>query len=82
VDQLAAQSRVPVGQLATEGYTLWNAALTFRAKEGRSNLLWYARFENIGDTLAYSSSSILTQTVPGKVPLPGRSLRVGLQVSF
>ena len=82
VDQLAAQNRVPVGQLATDGYTLWNAALTFKAKSGSSNSLWYARLDNAGDTLAYSSSSILTQTVPGKVPLPGRSLKVGLQVSF
>ena len=82
VDQLAAQSRVPMGQLATDGYTLWNAALTFKAKSGPTNLLWYARLDNAGDTLAYSSSSILTQTVPGKVPLPGRSLKVGLQVSF
>lgn len=82
VDQLAAQSRVPVGRLATDGYTLWNAALTFKAKSGPTNLLWYARLDNAGDTLAYSSSSILTQTVPGKVPLPGRSLKVGLQVSF
>jgi iron complex outermembrane receptor protein len=82
VDQLAAQSRVPVGQLATDGYTLWNAALTFKAKSGPSNLLWYARLDNAGDTLAYSSSSILTQTVPGKVPLPGRSLKLGLQISF
>ncbi len=82
LDQLAAQSRVPVGQLATDGYTLWNAALTFKAKSGSTNSLWYARLDNAGDTLAYSSSSILTQTVPGKVPLPGRSLKVGLQVSF
>ena len=82
VDQLAAQSRVPVGQLATDGYTLWNAALTFKAKSGSTNSLWYARLDNAGDTLAYSSSSILTQTVPGKVPLPGRSLKIGLQVSF
>jgi iron complex outermembrane receptor protein len=37
---------------------------------------------NIGNTLAYSSSSILTQTAPGKAPLPGQNLKVGLQVSF
>ena len=82
VDQLATQNRVPVGQLATEGYTLWNAALTLKARSGPSSLLWYARLDNAGDTLAYSATSILTQTVPGKVPLPGRSLKVGLQISF
>lgn len=82
VDQLAAQDRVPDGQLATAGYTLWNAAATYRMKASRSNLLWYARVTNIGNTLAYSSSSILTQTAPGKAPLPGQNLKVGLQVSF
>lgn len=82
VDQIAAQDRVPDGQLATDGYTLWHAAMTLRQRAGRSNLLWYARLDNIGDTLAYSASSILTQTAPGKAPLPGRSLKAGLQLSF
>jgi iron complex outermembrane receptor protein len=82
VDQITAQDRVPTGQLAVAGYTLWNAALTYRARAGRSNLLWYARLDNLGDTLAYSASSILTQTAAGKAPLPGRSLRAGVQVSF
>ena len=82
VDQVAAQDRVPDGQRATDGYTLWNAAMTWRARAGQSRLLWYARLDNIGDTLAYSSSSILTQTAPGKAPLPGRSLKAGLQVVF
>jgi len=44
--------------------------------------LWYARLDNATDTLAYSATSILTQTVPGKVPLPGRSLKVGVQLMF
>ena len=82
VDQIAAQDRVPDGQLATGGYTLWHAAMTWRAKAGNSNLLWYARLDNLGDTLAWSASSILTQTAPGKAPLPGRSLKAGLQISF
>jgi iron complex outermembrane receptor protein len=82
VDQIAAQDRVPDGQLATEAYTLWNAAATYRSRAGGTQLLWYARLDNIGDTLAYSASSILTQTAPGRVPLPGRSLRAGLQLTF
>lgn len=82
VDQLAAQDRVPDGQRATAGYTLWNAAMSYRTKVANSPLLWYARLDNIGDTLAYSATSILTQTAPGKVPLPGRSLKTGLQISF
>jgi iron complex outermembrane receptor protein len=82
VEQNAAQDRVPDGQRATAGYTLWNAGLTYRAKAGRSNLLWYARLDNIGDTRAYSASSILTQTAAGKAPLPGRSLKAGVQITF
>jgi iron complex outermembrane receptor protein len=77
-----AQNRVPVGQLATGAYTLVDAALTYRQKAGTANLLWYARLDNLGNTLAYPSSSILTQTAPGKSPLPGRSVKLGLQASF
>jgi len=73
---------VPAGELVTDAYTLWTAALTYRMKAGASNLLWYARLDNAGDKLAYSATSILTQTAPGKAPLPGRSLKLGLQASF
>jgi len=82
VDRYAAQNRVPEGQLATGGYTLWHAALNYLDRLGGLPARWYARVDNIGDTLAYSSTSILTQTVPGKAPLPGRSLKVGLQLTF
>lgn len=82
VDQYAAQDRVPDGQLATAGYTLWNAALTYRTRVRSSQLLWYAQLNNLGDALAYSSTSILTQTAPGRAPLAGRSLKAGLQLTF
>lgn len=81
-DQVAAQERVPDGQLPTAGYTLWHATLSYRLRSGGAQLLWYARLDNAGDTLAYSAASILTQTAPGRVPLPGRSLKAGLQLSF
>jgi iron complex outermembrane receptor protein len=79
------QTRVPDGQQPTNGYTLWNAAVTYRTKTAApatGQMLWYARLDNAGNQLAYSATSILTQTVPGRSPLPGRSLKVGLQVSF
>lgn len=81
-DQLAAQDRVPTGQTPVAGYTLWHAALTYRARAAGSQLLWYARLDNASDTLAYPATSILTQTAPGRAPLPGRSLRAGVQLSF
>ncbi|MDB5732282.1 MAG: TonB-dependent receptor [Variovorax sp.] len=82
-DAIAAQHRVPlVGQRETSGYTLWNAALTYRMKAGRANLTWYARIDNLTDRLAYSAASILTTTVYPNAPLPGRSVKVGLRATF
>ena len=82
VSHAAAQNNVPVGQLTTSSYTLANAAVTYRQVAGRASLLWYLQLDNIGDVLAYPASSILTQTAPGKAPLAGRSLKLGLQASF
>jgi len=82
-DHYAAQRRVPVAeQRETEAYTLWNAALTYRSKWSRANLLWYLRADNIGNKLAYSATSILTTTAFPKAPLPGRSIKVGLRATF
>lgn len=82
-DHSAAQRRVPTtGQRPTDAYTLWNAALTFKQQAGASQLLWYARVDNLTDKLAYSATSVLTTTAFPKSPLPGRSLKVGLQVAF
>ncbi len=81
-DRSAAQSRVPVGDQATAAYTLWNAAASYRVKAGPTSLLWYARLDNLTNRLAYSATSVLTTTVFPNAPLPGRSLKVGLQASF
>ena len=71
-----------VGARETDAYTLWNAAITYRMKVQRANLTWYARMDNITNKLAYSATSILTTTVYPNAPLPGRSLKVGLRVTF
>jgi iron complex outermembrane receptor protein len=81
-DAFARQSRVPLGDVAVAGYTLWNAAVTYRLKAGPAQLLWFARLDNITDRLAFSATSILTQSSPGRVPLPGRSVRVGVRAEF
>lgn len=77
-----AQADVPAGQLASPAYTLVNASLAYQQKAGAATLLWFARLDNAGNVLAYSASSILTQTAPGKAPLPGRSVKLGVQVAF
>src|SRR6185369_13009067 len=42
-DYNARQDRVPVGDVPTAGYALWNAAVTWRMAAGPATLLWYAR---------------------------------------
>ena len=82
-DHAFSQNRVPdVGQRATDAYTLWNAAVTYKMKQGASSLLWYARVDNLTNQLAYSATSVLTTTAFPKAPLPGRSFKIGLQVNF
>ena len=81
-DHSAAQRRVPTGDRATEAYTLWNATASYRVKTGPTQLLWFARLDNLTNQLAYSATSVLTSTAFGKAPLPGRSLKIGLQASF
>ena len=82
VDQWAAQDRVPVNDRGVAGYTLWHAMASYQTRVAQSPAYWYARVDNLGNALAYPPSSILTQTLPGAVPLPGRSLKLGLQVQF
>lgn len=81
-DHAMAQKRVPDDHRTTGAYTLWNAALTYRQKIFGTQLQWYARAENLTNRLAYSATSILTQTSFPAAPLPGRSIRIGLQASF
>jgi iron complex outermembrane recepter protein len=82
-DHAFSQNRVPdVGQRTTSAYTLWNAAVTYSMKQGASNLMWYARIDNLTNQLAYSATSVLTTTAFPKAPLPGRSLKIGFQVNF
>ena len=81
-DRSAAQNRVAAGDRATTAYTRWNAAATWKQTAGPTGLLWYARVDNLTNQLAYSATSVLTTTAFPKSPLPGRSLKVGLQVAF
>jgi len=81
-DHSGAQTRVPATDRATDAYTLWNLAGTYRMRAGAASLLWFARLDNLTNQLAYSASSVLTTTAFPKAPMPGRSLKVGLQASF
>ena len=82
LDHAGAQRRVPAGQQPTDSYNFWHAGLNYRQTLGADTLLWFARIDNLGNALAYSATSILTSTAPGRVPLPGRSLKAGVQWLF
>ena len=92
VDHAMAQDAVPAGDRPTAASTMVNARLTFRQQQGDGQWLWYARVTNLTDALAYSPTSVLTTTAKYddastgqtiyKAPLPGRSLKLGVQVSF
>ena len=81
-DHAGAQRRVPAGTEPTAAYTLWHASVGYRQKVDVGTVHWFARLDNLSNALAYSATSILTSTVPGRVPLPGRSLKLGLQWQF
>ncbi len=81
-DHAAAQRRVPTGSEPTAAYTLWHASLAYRQKVDVGTVHWFARLDNVTNALAYSATSILTSTVPGRVSLPGRSLKLGAQWQF
>ena len=81
-DHSAGQKRVPLGDRETSAYTLWNAGINYRVKTGAVSTLLYARLDNLTNKLAYTPTSILTSTAFANAPLPGRSLKVGLQASF
>ncbi len=83
----AAQNRVPNNGadpgIPTAGHTLWNAGLNYHTHSGPTHWLLFAKLDNITNKLAYSSTSVLTQTMRDNAPpIAGRSLKVGAQVSF
>ena len=83
----AAQNRVPNNGtdpgITTAGHTLWNAGLNYHTHSGPTHWLLFAKLDNLTNKLAYSSTSVLTQTMRDNAPpIAGRSLKVGAQVSF
>ncbi len=80
IDHAARQSRVPAGDTATAGYTLANLSLRRRFRAGAADGLWFIRADNIGNTLAYSASTV--QTLRALSPLPARALKTGVRLDF
>lgn len=79
----APQNQVPTGGVSTAGYTWWNAGLNYHTHQGPTHWMLFAKLDNLTNQRAYSSTSVLTQTLRDNAPpLAGRSLKVGAQVSF
>jgi iron complex outermembrane receptor protein len=82
-----AQNRVPNNGaspgITAAGHTLWNAGLNYHTHSGLTHWMLFAKLDNITNKLAYSSTSVLTQTLGANAPpIAGRSLKIGAQVSF
>ena len=81
-DWHASQDRVPKGSLATASYTLWHSFVSYQQKLSGTTLNWFGKLNNMSNQWAYSATSVLTSTAPGKSPLPGRSLKLGVMATF
>jgi iron complex outermembrane receptor protein len=75
-----AQDRVSVTEreLPTDGYTIWNAALTCDVKAGPTSWTAFLRGINLTDREARNHSSFLKNIAP----MPGRGVQVGLRGTF
>ncbi len=80
----AAQHRVPqAGDVTTAAYTVWNAGVNYQARSAGTRWLLFAKLDNLTNQLAYSSTSVLTQTMGANAPpLAGRSVKLGMQANF
>lgn len=81
-EHAAAQNRVPTGSVATASHTLWQVGWHYQQRQPVGTLHWSVSLLNLSDALAYNAASVLTTTAPGRAPLPGRSLRLGVRWQF
>jgi iron complex outermembrane receptor protein len=72
------QDRVAANETATGGYTLVNAALSYRLLLGRTVTDVILRGRNLADEEARNHVSFLKDVAP----LPGRDVSLGLRVAF
>ena len=62
--------------------TAGHGFVSYKQKLSGTTLNWFAKLDNLSNQWAYSATSILTSTAPGKSPLPGRSLKLGVMATF
>lgn len=74
----AKQDRLGMNETATEGYTLFNAALNWRPLPAYKDFILSLEGRNLSDTEARSHTSLLK----ADAPLRGREVRLGSAVKF
>ncbi|MBX3455588.1 TonB-dependent receptor [Ferrovibrio sp.] len=74
----AKQDRVGANETSTEGYTLFNAALTWRPLQAYKDFILSLEGRNLSDAEARSHTSLLK----AEAPLLGREVRLGSAVKF
>ncbi|WP_119153011.1 TonB-dependent receptor [Caldimonas tepidiphila] len=74
------QDRVAEDDVATPSHTLVNLQAGRRVRLGGSDALAFVRVDNLTNELAYNAVAV--RTVRELSPMPGRSLKLGLKVSF
>jgi iron complex outermembrane recepter protein len=82
VQNVAKQNRFSRDDLGgeTAGYTFINAAATYGFKFNQVGGTVFLRGTNLSNKKAFNASSI--DTIRGLAPLPGRGVKVGVQVNF
>ncbi|HEY9103714.1 TonB-dependent receptor [Chitinimonas sp.] len=78
VQHAASQSRVPVGENTTEGYTTLNLSLSYRFKLSSGEWLAYLRGDNLTNQEVRYASSLLRDIAPQGA----RAIKVGLRGQF
>ena len=80
VRHAARQSRVPAGDTATPGHTVWNAWATWRLPVAAVDTTAFLRLDNLTDRLAYNASAVAT--IRGLAPQGGRAATAGVRVQW
>ncbi len=76
----ARQDRVPDDDTPTAGYGLLDITLARRLSLGGADAFAFVKVGNAFDKLAYNAAAV--DTIRGLAPMAGRSVKVGLRVSF
>jgi iron complex outermembrane recepter protein len=75
---VARQDRVAAFESPTPGYGMLNLAVSYAARLGGQDWLFYAKASNLTDKLAYAHTSFIKTAAP----LAGRNLTVGARMEF